>query len=230
MTFKNNKFNRMAQAIDSFSLFMPTGDVKKDLIEPVLEGTHTFDEIATEVAEYIWECMNYDTNPQWIRENGLSGKKKYYLEGNWYNGKLYIDIEGEDAGLKDYIKPRLMNFEAMLYEYYLMDALKENTMFFKEVHMADTELDIKYKVDIIAIDEDDIEWCISVYKSDDETALGKLNNSRKALEKQNRLIYNVKKSGSPKVAGNIKRWENQIANQNKHILWHDEKSNQWKIS
>jgi hypothetical protein len=46
-------FNSMAQAIDCFSLFMPTGDAKKDLIEPVLTGTHTFNEIATEVAEYI---------------------------------------------------------------------------------------------------------------------------------------------------------------------------------
>ena len=69
---KTNKYYKMAQSIDSFSDFMPTGDVSKDLLDPVRKGTHTFDEIATEVAEYIWLSMNYDTNPQWIRENGLA--------------------------------------------------------------------------------------------------------------------------------------------------------------
>mgnify|MGYP007071180486 FL=1 len=31
----------MAQSIDSFSDFMPTGDVSKDLLDPVRKGTHT---------------------------------------------------------------------------------------------------------------------------------------------------------------------------------------------
>lgn len=228
MTFKNNKFYKMAQAIDSFSLFMPTGDVKKDLIEPVLEGTHTFDEIATEVAEYIWECMNYDTNPQWIRENGLSGKKKYYPEGNWHNNKLYIDIEGEDAGLKDYIKSRLMNFEAMLYEYYLMESI-ESLGLFEQVKEADGTMDKIYKVDVLAKDLEGEAFNISVFKSTDKTALYKLNNSKKAKTIENRLAYNVNKLGDPRNPDNVMKWFDEMVYDNKHLIYLDN-SNKFKIS
>lgn len=78
---KNNKFYKMAQAIDCFDLFMPEGNVVKDLIDPVRKGECSFNERAEEMANYIWECINYDTNPEWIKENGLAGKKKYYPEG-----------------------------------------------------------------------------------------------------------------------------------------------------
>ena len=108
---------------------MPTGDVNKDLLDPVRKGTHTFDEISEEIAECIWTNMNYANNPELIKEYGLAGKKKYYPEGNWIDERLHIDIKGADKGLKDFIKMRLMNFESMLYEDYLMNTLNELQLF-----------------------------------------------------------------------------------------------------
>ena len=224
---KTNKYYKMAQSIDSFSDFMPTGDISKDLLDPVRKGTHTFDEIATEVAEYIWLSMNYDTNPQWIRENGLAGKKKYYPEGNWINDRLHIDIEGEDAQLQHYIKERIMKFESMLYEDYLMDTLNELQLF-QDVKSAGLRMDRIFKIDLIAKDIEGEDFNISVYKSTDETALYKLNNSQAAKKYNNRLSYNVIKSGDPRDPKNVSKWFYEIVEQGKHIIYRQ--NNSWKVS
>ena len=224
---KTNKYYKMAQSIDSFSDFMPTGDINKDLLDPVRKGTHTFDEIATEVAEYIWLSMNYDTNPQWIRENGLAGKKKYYPEGNWINDRLHIDVEGEDAQLQHYIKARLMNFECMLYEDYLMNTLNELQLF-QDVKSAGSRMDRIFKIDLIAKDIEGEDFNISIYKSTDETALYKLNNSQASKRYNNRLSYNVNKSGDPRDPENVSKWFYEIVEQGKHIIYRQ--NNSWKVS
>lgn len=227
MKHNNNKFYRMVQAIDSFSDFMPTGDVKKDLLDPVRNGECTFEEKATEIADYIWMVMNYDTNPQWIRENGLAGKKKYYPEGNWKNGRLFIDIEGDEKDLQHYIKQRLMNFESMLYEDYLMKTLNELELF-TDVKEASSRMDKVFKIDLIAKDYNDETFNISVYKSSDSIALSKLNSAQAANKYGNRLSYNVNKSGDPREAENVSKWFNEIVNDNKHIIYKEH--NRWKVS
>jgi hypothetical protein len=224
---KNNKFYKMAQSIDSFSDYMPTQDVKRDLIDPVRQGRCTFEEIAQDVAQIIWENMNYSTNPKLLKEYGLVGKKKYYPEGNWINGRLCIDIKGKDKGLKDYIKDRLMNFECMLYEDYLMATLKELELF-SDVKEAGDEMDRIYKIDLIAKDIQGTNFNISVYKSTDATALYKLNNSNVAIKYNNRLSYNVNKSGDPRDPENVSRWVDEIIDQGKHIIYRQ--NNSWKIS
>lgn len=225
---KNNKFYKMAQAIDCFDMFMPEGNVVKDLIDPVRKGECSFNERAEEMANYIWECMNYDTNPEWIKENGLAGKKKYYPEGKWINNHLFIDVKGEDAGLKDFIKVRLMNFECMLYEDYLKESLNDLELF-TSIKEATSYQDRIYKIDLIARDYENEVFNISVYKSTDETALYKLNNSKKAREFQNRLSYNVNKSGDPRDPENVLRWFNEIVEDHKHIIYLNE-LNKFKIS
>ena len=224
----NNKFYRMAQAIDSFDLFMPQGDIVKDLIDPVRNGECTFNERLDELVEYMWEEMNYDTNPQWIKENGLAGKRKYYPEGNWKGNNLIIDIQGEDAGIKDFIKTRLMNFECMLYEDYLKDTL-EDLELFASIESATAYQDMIYKIDLIATDWEGEVFNISVYKSDDSTALYKLNHSTKAKKYGNRLSYNVKKSGDPRDKENVIKWFNEIVEYNKHFIYLN-KSNKFVIS
>ncbi len=223
----NNKFYRMAQAIDSFSDFMPTGNIKTDLIDPVRKGECTFDEKVTELSEYIWECMNYDTNPQWIRENGFAGKRKYYPEGNWINDRLYIDIEGADKEIKSYIKSRLMNFENMLYEDYLMNTLKELHLF-TDVKEASTKMDKIFKIDLIAKDYNNETFNISVYKSSDSIALSKLNRATAANKYGNRLAYNVCTSGDPRNQDNVSKWFNEIVDSHKHIIYKE--NSEWKIS
>lgn len=221
------KYHNMAQAIDSFSDFMPTGDVKVDLIEPVRRGECTFEEKATEIADYIWKVMNYDTNPQWIRENGLAGKKQYYPQGNWIGNRLYIDVEGEDKELQYHIKQRLMNFENMLYEDYLLNTLNELELF-NEIEEADAKMDKTFKIDLIAKDGNNDKWYISVYKSSDSTALGKLNSSPASLKYKNRLSYNIRKSGDPRKPENVQRWFDEIIELNKHIIFRD--NNKWLVS
>lgn len=224
---KNNKYYRMAQAIDSFSEFMPNGDIREDLIDPVRRGECTFEEKVTEISEYVWECMNYDTNPQWIKQYGLAGKKKYYPEGNWIDNRLYIDIEGEDKGLKDFIKDRLMNFECMLYEDYLMNTLNDLQLF-SNVKDAGSKMDRVFKIDLIAKDTEGEDFNISVYKSSDETALYKLNSTNTSKRYGNRLAYNVKKSGDPRQSNNVLKWFYEIIEEDKHIIYLE--NNSWKIS
>lgn len=224
---KNNKYYKMAQAIDSFSDFMPTGDVNKDLLDPVRKGTHTFDEISEEIAECIWTNMNYANNPELIKEYGLAGKKKYYPEGNWIDERLHIDIKGADKGLKDFIKMRLMNFESMLYEDYLMNTLNELQLF-QDVKSAGSRMDKIFKIDLIAKDIEGEDFNISVYKSTDETALYKLNNSQASKRYNNRLSYNVIKSGDPRDPENVSKWFYEIVEQGKHIIYRQ--NNSWKVS
>jgi hypothetical protein len=173
--------------------------------------------------------MNYDTNPEWIKENGLVGKKKYYPEGKWNGDKLYIDVKGEDAGLQHHIKNRLMNFESMLYEFYLQNTLNELGLF-QEVREASHYMDTVYKVDLLARDIEGEMFNISVFNSADSTALYKLNHSTKARRVGYRLAYSVRKSGDPRNADNVLNWFNQIIEEDKHLLYLDNNSNQWKIS
>lgn len=227
MNKTTNKYHNMAQAIDCFSDFMPTGNVKTDLIEPVRRGECTFEEKATEIAEYIWLTMTYDTNPQWIRENGLAGKKKYYPQGNWIGDRLYIDVEGEDKELQYHIKQRLMNFENMLYEDYLMNTLNELGLF-SSVEEASEKMDRIFKIDLIAKDINNETFNISVYKSSDAIALSKLNRTQASLKYHNRLAYNVKKSGDPRNPVNVQKWFNEILQLDKHIIYRH--NNKWLVS
>nr|DAP80550.1 MAG TPA: hypothetical protein [Caudoviricetes sp.] len=228
MKHNNNKHRRMAQAIDGFSEYLPTGNIKKDLIDPILQGVDQEEQLQY-LADYVWYMMNQDGNPEKLKTKGIYGKPEYYPEGNWNKRYLRIDILGEDSQLYYYIKDRIKNFLNMIHEYNLLNTLSEYTSIFKEIYMADEYTDKHYKIDLIAIDHEDTEWYISVYKSDDSKAISKLNTDlAKSIE--NRLIYNVNRSGSPKNPENIIKWEQQILNNKKHVLWYDTSSSQWLFS
>lgn len=121
-----------------------------------------------------------------------------------------------------------MNFECMLYEDYLKDTLEELELF-ASIKCATSYQDRTYKIDLIAKDYEDEVFNISVYKSKDEVALYKLNNSTKAKKYGNRLSYNVNKSGDPRDPDNVTRWFNEIVEEEKYIIYLNE-SNQFKIS
>lgn len=97
-----------------------------------------------------------------------------------------------------------MNFECMLYEDYLKESLNDLELF-TFIKEATSYQDRIYKIDLIARDYENEVFNISVYKSTDETALYKLNNSKKARQFQNRLSYNVNKSGDPRDPENVLR-------------------------
>lgn len=229
MQYNNNKYKRMVQAIDGFTSYLPTGDFKRDLIDPVLEGVELEDQLQY-LTDYIWYKMHQGNNPEILKTKGVYGKSKYYPEGNWNGKYLRIDILDEDAEIYYYIKDRIRNFMNMLHEYHLLETLSSNTSIFKAIYMADEDTDKFYKIDLIAIDANDEQWYISVYKSDDSKAISKLNSKLAKSIADHRLIYNVNRSGSPKDPANITRWEQQILNNNQHCLWYDNSTRGWHIS
>ena len=120
-----------------------------------------------------------------------------------------------------------MNFECMLYEDYLMNTLNELQLF-QEVKNADLRMDKIFKIDLIAKDIEGEDFNISVYKSTDETALYKLNNSQASRRYNNRLSYNVNKSGDPRDPENVYKWFYEIVEQGKHMIYRH--NNSWKVS
>ena len=59
-------------------------------------------------------------------------------------------------------------------------------------------------------------------------ALYKLNNSQASRRYNNRLSYNVNKSGDPRDPENVYKWFYEIVEQGKHIIYRH--NNSWKVS
>lgn len=229
----NRTTNQKVQAIDGFGKYLSnTNDIKEALVMPVVKGKGLEESQLKIVADQIRFNMLHEAH----YNNGkidVVGKSKYYPQGSWdikvnsvgkYFEVLELDIHGEDADIliEGYLEKRLSNYFNMVHEYNLLKTLRSLGY---NVRLASENEDKKKKVDLILTNNKG-EWIgIHVYKSNNSTALCKLDSTN-IDQFISRYGYNVLEYGSALNKDNVKKWIKDVRSGKNKILY-NEKIDQW---